>query len=243
MAGIAKGRYRARMADSLADIEAARRLRSRAFRLGEGVDADEFDSRCQHVLIEDTATAQLVACFRLLPIQSGRDVEGCYSAQFYDLTALHSFDAPLAEVGRFCIAPEVQDPDIIRLAWAALTRFVDDTGTGMLIGCSSFQDTDPAPYAHAFALLKDRHLAPRCWMPVIKAAEIVPFDQGAKATVDEKQALRAMPPLLRTYLTMGGWVSDHAVIDRDLNTLHVFTGLEVSQIPAGRQRLLRQTAG
>jgi hypothetical protein len=48
-----------------------------------------------------------------------------------------------------------------------------------------------------------------------------------------------MPPLLRTYLMMGGWVSDHAVIDKKMNTLHVFTGLEVSIIPEGRKQLLR----
>ena len=47
-----------------------------------------------------------------------------------------------------------------------------------------------------------------------------------------------MPPLLRSYLMMGGWVSDHAVVDKDLNTLHVFTGLELSQVPKGRARLL-----
>ena len=50
-------------------------------------------------------------------------------------------------------------------------------------------------------------------------------------------------PLLRTYLVMGGWVSDHAVVDRDLNTLHVFTGLEIRAIPPARARLLRATAG
>jgi putative hemolysin len=48
-----------------------------------------------------------------------------------------------------------------------------------------------------------------------------------------------MPPLLRTYLMMGGWVSDHAVVDRQMNTLHVFTGLEIGAIPAARKRLLR----
>ena len=47
-----------------------------------------------------------------------------------------------------------------------------------------------------------------------------------------------MPPLLRAYLLMGGWVSDHAVIDNKLNTLHVFTGLEVSKIPAAKKRFL-----
>jgi putative hemolysin len=48
-----------------------------------------------------------------------------------------------------------------------------------------------------------------------------------------------MPPLLRSYLAMGGWVSDHAVVDRDLGTLHVFTGLEIGAIPAARARQLR----
>jgi putative hemolysin len=52
-----------------------------------------------------------------------------------------------------------------------------------------------------------------------------------------------MPPLLRTYLLMGGWVSDHAVVDRQLNTMHVFTGVEIGMIPAARKRLLRAVIG
>jgi len=58
-----------------------------------------------------------------------------------------------------------------------------------------------------------------------------------------KLAMRRMPPLLRSYLLLGGWVSDHAVIDRDLNTLHVFTGVEISRVPAARRRLMRPAAG
>jgi putative hemolysin len=58
-------------------------------------------------------------------------------------------------------------------------------------------------------------------------------------TPDLKAALRAMPPLLRSYLAMGGWVSDHAVVDRDLGTLHVFTGLEVGGVPEARIQALR----
>ena len=60
---------------------------------------------------------------------------------------------------------------------------------------------------------------------------------------DLKVAMKAMPPLLRTYLMMGGWVSDHAVVDRDLNTLHVFTGLEITAISPARKKLLRAVAG
>ena len=52
-----------------------------------------------------------------------------------------------------------------------------------------------------------------------------------------------MPPLLRSYLAMGGWVSDHAVVDAHLGTLHVFTGLEINVIPPARKKLLRAIAG
>ena len=52
-----------------------------------------------------------------------------------------------------------------------------------------------------------------------------------------------MPPLLKTYLMMGGWVSDHAVVDPDLNTMHVFTGVEIKSIPPARKKLLRAVAG
>jgi putative hemolysin len=55
--------------------------------------------------------------------------------------------------------------------------------------------------------------------------------------------LRQMPPLLRSYLAMGGWVSDHAVIDRDLGTMHVFTGLEADSVPACRLRALEAAPG
>ena len=62
-------------------------------------------------------------------------------------------------------------------------------------------------------------------------------------TPDLGRAMRAMPPLLRSYLAMGGWVSDHAVVDRDLGTMHVFTGVEIAKVPPSRARLLRAVAG
>ena len=65
----------------------------------------------------------------------------------------------------------------------------------------------------------------------------------ARFTPDLRRAQAELPPLLRTYLLMGGWVSDHAVVDDQLGTLHVFTGLEIAAIPPARQRLLRGVAG
>jgi hypothetical protein len=121
-----------------------------------------------------------------------------------------------------------------------MTAFVDREGVELLFGCSSFMGTEAERYRDAFALLSQRHLAPRRWWPRVKAPEVFRFARRlAGRKPDLKRAMLGMPPLLRTYLVMGGWVSDHAVVDRDLNTMHVFTGLEIRKVPPARARLLR----
>ena len=112
----------------------------------------------------------------------------------------------------------------------------------MLFGCASFHGTEAAQYRDAFAMLRARHVAPKRWLPKVKAPRVFRFSRLAQYLPDAKEAMRRMPPLLRTYLLMGGWVSDHAVVDGQMNTLHVFTGLEIAAIPPARARLLRAVA-
>lgn len=241
-----KGRYEVRTADTEGDLIAAQRLRHIAFLggQGDGLDRDEFDPICTHFLVESTETSELLCCFRLLPLTDGGEIGRSYSAQFYELSSLSDFNGPIVEMGRFCIHPEARDPDILRAAWGAMTRYVDDNGVELLFGCSSFKGTDSDAYLDAFAMLKEKHLAPRRWLPRVKAPSVFKFAQKLRwRKPDVKQAMMGMPPLLRTYLVMGGWVSDHAVVDRQMNTLHVFTGLEISAIPPARKRLLRAVAG
>ncbi|GGG76626.1 ornithine-acyl-ACP acyltransferase [Salipiger pallidus] len=265
-----RGRYRVREAAGDGDVAAAQALRGLAFfGPGGGVDRDAMDARCHHVLIEEIASGTLVACFRYFRMRSGADISGSYSAQYYNLDHLAAgFDGPSLELGRFCIRPGAGDADILRLSWGAITALVDMGATQLLFGCASFPGTDPQPYRAAFARLRSHHTAPERWQIQERAPERIRFgavtgpDQGGGPATDAanrpgaghgvggdtgagdpRAALRAIPPLLRTYLGMGGWVSDHAVIDRQMNTLHVFTAVEVATIPPARVRALRAIAG
>ena len=218
----------ARLAQGRADRAQALALRRQVFRGGLATDEDGFDARCQHLLVLEGV--ELVACARVLVLPAGT-ITASYSAQFYDLTPLRGFPGPVMELGRFCLRPGPDDPDILRMAWAALTHMVDAAGVTLLFGCSSFPGIDPAPHQAALAQLV-RHTAPALWQPGAGSAERVAFPATTPS-------MAAMPPLLRSYLQLGAWVSDHAVIDRDLNTLHVFTGLEIAKVPAARARALR----
>ena len=81
------------------------------------------------------------------------------------------------------------------------------------------------------------------WAPKHLFADVFNFRSEVTQGFDAKKANADMPPLLSTYLLMGGWVSDHAVIDRDLNTMHFFTAIDIKAIPQELKRLLRALVG
>ena len=238
MTHLTRGIYRAHLAENVPDSALA--LRHRRFRALRGqsqpTDTDQFDATCRHMLIHDTTTGDLVCTFRLMSFASGQTITTSYAAQFYDLTPLAALTEPMIELGRFCLHPDRNDPDILRLAWAALTRLVDAEAAALLFGCSSFDGADPAIHRSALAYLARHHLGPATLRPATlrpgvraPAIPLRPADHPAPT----------LPPLLRTYLAMGAWVSDHAVIDRDLDTLHVFTALPIAGIPPRRAAALR----
>jgi putative hemolysin len=237
MIPLTKGKYTVQCASAAVDMAAALELRGLCFGVAGGA-ADHFDSKATQMLVRAHESGAIVATFRMSLLR-GADIADSYAAQFYDLTALTAFQGAMLELGRFCIHPDHHDPDILRIAWASLTAYVDATGVQMLFGCSSFAGTQTAAYLDAFALLKARHLGPACWQPAVKAPEVFRYDAEVQRKPDLALANATMPPLLRTYLMMGGWVSDHAVVDRKMNTLHVFIALEIGAIPPARKKLLR----
>jgi L-ornithine Nalpha-acyltransferase len=238
MIAMSKGRYDVVTAQSPRDIQSAQALRALAFGLNTPLDRDPFDASQRHILVRERSGGRLVCCFRI-GVFEGADITGSYAAQYYGLDRLAGFDGKMMELGRFCVHPDAADPDIVRIAWAALTEFVDSQGIKLLFGCTSFKGIDPDAFLGSFALLARCHLAPRAWYPAEGADEVLRFADQTGDSVDRKEAMQQMPPLLRTYLLMGGWVSDHAVVDRQMNTMHVFTGLEIDAIPENRKRLLR----
>ncbi len=249
MLALLKGRYTARLASTPADLHAAQALRYQCFIAGRGLagqgpgrDADRFDASCLQMLVEEAGSGALACTYRLMPLANGRDINLSYAAQFYDLDGFSVFTAPMMELGRFCIAPDrAPDADLLRVAWGAIARLVDEKGIEILFGCASFDGADPARHHAALQSLAAHHLGPQAMQPRKRHVETVAYAEH-RAEFDPRLAQAQTPALLRTYLMMGGWVSDHAVLDRALDTLHVFTALDIAAIPPARARALRAVA-
>lgn len=209
----------------------------RRARFGAGEDA--FDRDSMHIMV--LQEGQLIATFRLRLFHSAAEAQAGYTGQFYDLAALAQVSRPMLELGRFCVADGAGQVDALRLAFAAMAAQVDRFGAGLLFGCASFMGRDLAQHAPALGLLRP-HIHPH-WIITATAANQIDLHQLAPPKDGEgANALRAMPPLLRNYLSLGGWVGGQAVRDDDLGTFHVFTALEVAAIPPARAAALRALA-
>ncbi len=238
---IVKGALVARLAEGRADMARALAFRRAAFLRHAGAEEDAQDALSAHVLVEG-ADQTLLAYFRVMLFGWGAGLAQGYAARFYDVGPLSGYARPIAEMGRFCVAPGGVHPDVLRLAWGAMTMIVEEGQAGLLVGCTSFRGADWLAHRAGLALLAAEFVGPVDHRPGQKAAEVVDLGQAGPVG-DRRAALAALPPLLRTYLAMGGWVSDHAVVDRELDTLHVFTCVEVDRVPAARAASLRAVAG
>lgn len=231
-AGFVKGRYVARLAQNESEVSACLAFRHACFFGTQGRDEDPFDAAWAHMMVRDGADGPLVCTFRIR-VSEAADILTGYAGQFYDLARLSRIAGPCIEIGRFCTDPARPDPHILRVAWGAVTQLVDAHAATMLFGCASFRGTDPQRYAGQFQTLFDRHLGPGHLLPGRRSTDHVVLETLSGAP------RHPMPPLLRTYLAMGGWVSDHAVIDREMNTMHVLTVVEIAKIPPARVKALR----
>src|SRR5450432_2956581 len=110
-----------------AEISDAQRLRYRVFaeemgaRLpsaAQGIDRDMFDPWCDHLLVTEEDTGEVVGTYRILTGASAKNIGGFYSEQEFDLTRLNHLRDRAVEVGRSCVHPDYRSGGVIALLWS-----------------------------------------------------------------------------------------------------------------------------
>ncbi|MCB2128972.1 MAG: GNAT family N-acetyltransferase [Rhodobacteraceae bacterium] len=234
------GRYRFGDAETPAELAAAMALRDAAFGAGQ---RDGFDAASRHSIVRESDGGRVVAALRYSLHADGPGLLRGYAAQFYDLAGLAGQPGKFLEIGRLCLSPEGGgDGEVLRLIWAGLTRIVDEGGVRVLLGCASFPARDLGALRASLALAA-RHLGPCAFAPRARSGRVAVLSDEPVKGEDQAEGLRRMPPLLRFYLTMGGWVGPDLVADPALGSVLLFTALETGAVPPARARALRLLAG
>ena len=238
-------RYRATLATTSSEIDAAQRLRHEVFALEcgaeldpvgavSGRDVDEWDEHCDHLVVREEVTDRVVGTYRLLPPQRAAALGRSYGDGEFDLSRLAGLRPGLVEAGRSCVHPAHRTGAVITQLWAGVARYVLDGGHTHLGGCASVGLADGGATAAGVwdLLVRERRLAPAgLWV-----LPHVPFDVHAP----ERPERLVLPPLIRAYLRIGAVVCGRPAHDAAFGTADFYVLLGMSDIDP---RILRHLLG
>lgn len=224
-------RFLLSMARTAADIEDAQRLRFKVFceEMGAavgtretGLDSDEFDAWCDHLIVRDADTLRVVGTYRILPPDRARALGRLYADGEFDLSRLAHLRGQAIELGRSCVHREHRNGGVIMLLWTGLARYMKTRGYRHLIGCASASLADGG---HQAARLRDE-LHPHFTPPDLRVFPHVAFPH-ARLT---RSATFTMPPLIKGYLRLGARVCGEPAWDPDFNTADFLMWLSLDQL-------------
>jgi putative hemolysin len=228
------GSLEVRLAQTLAEIEAAQRLRYEVFYREMAAqptpemaaacrDFDEFDTVCDHLLVidhnlpEDTA---VVGTYRLIRREMAARRGSFYSAGEFDIARIMDYPGEVLELGRACVAPAYRGRGI-NLLFRGIANYVSRYNIELMFGCASLPGTEPDQLALPLSYLYYYHLAPPALRAVAVPDRYVDMRRVASNTIDPAAAMFEVPPLLKAYLRLGGFIGDGAVIDPQFRTVDV----------------------
>jgi len=109
----------------------------------------------------------------------------------------------------------------MQLLWSGIAAYVFHYAIVLMFGCASLPGTDPDAVAMPLSYLHHHHLAPLALRPRALVERYVDMRRLDAGQVDSARALAALPPLIKGYLRLGGFVGEGAVIDEQFNTTDV----------------------
>ncbi|KMS90128.1 GNAT family N-acetyltransferase [Prauserella rugosa] len=227
-------RYSLRVASGQDEVLAAQRLRHRVFaeEMGaqlepgaDGLDIDHYDEYCDHLVVIDDVTDEIVGTYRMLPPDRALQAGGLYSDTEFHLDNLDPLRGSLVETGRSCVDARHRTGAVVSLVWAGIARYMLLSGHRYLAGCASVPLADGgAQAAGVWDIVRGKHFAG-------EEHRVSPRHPWPSDTV-ARPSRPVLPPLLRGYVRLGARVCGAPAHDPDFGVADFFVLLDLQQVDA-----------
>jgi putative hemolysin len=240
----------ARLAQSAEEVHRAQRLRFEVFNLelGEGLaeshatglDSDPFDEFCDHLIVEELATGEIVGTYRLQAGQLAAANLGYYSEREFDFAPYETFRCEMIELGRACVHLDHRNFNLLHLLWRGIAVYAVERKARFLIGCSSLTSQDPGEGAVVYRQLRAHLVAPALRTEPRPEFHVVVGGSDAGWSGTWRRQARpgspipatALSKLLHAYLAIGAKICGPPAIDREFGTIDFLTLLDLRTLPA-----------
>jgi putative hemolysin len=258
--------YVARLARTPGDICRAQRLRFEVFNLElneglaeshfTGLDADPFDTVCDHLIVEQVSSGNVVGTYRLQTGETAQRNIGYYSEREFDFGPYESVRSQMIELGRACVHADHRTFNVLHLLWRSIASYARERRGRYLVGCSSLTSQDPGEGRSLYNELARKYLVEPALRTVPCEAFAVARDSdhgkagaslreisrivgrsGEASQSDQSGSPRpvtagASAKLLRAYLMIGGRICGPPALDREFGTIDFLTLLDLHTLPA-----------
>lgn len=227
------GRYQVSIATDIAEVRESQALRYAIFaeEMGatlhstiEGIDADDLDPYCMHLLVRDSDSGELVASTRVLNDERAKAFGRFYSESEFEMDQVKALKGKKLEVGRTCVHPEFRNGGVIGALWQGLAELMFRDGYQWLFGCASIEWGQGGSDVYAIMDRFRRKYMSDDGQRVLPRVEIPALVEG-----DNLTALR-IPPLLKAYVSLGAKICGEPSWDADFKVADVFILLNVDNM-------------
>lgn len=226
------------------EIREAQHLRYRVFademgatlKGATGLDIDEYDEYCDHLLVRDKASLKVVGTYRVLPPHQAGRLGKLYAEGEFDLSRFKHLRPKMLELGRSCVHPDYRSGSVIMTLWSGLAGYMKKHGYETMLGCASVPMADGGHYAASlYTQLQQRAMT----SPEYRATPHIPLP-----IADLQSNLAVEPPaLMKGYLRLGARICGAPAWDPDFNTADFLTLFRLSEInPRYARHFLGQAA-
>jgi len=190
----------------------------------DGLDSDEFDEHCDHLIVRDSDTLKVVGTYRLLSATRARKIGRVYSENEFDLGRLNNLRGRMVEAGRACIHSDYRGGSVIMLLWSGLAEYMRRERCDYLVGCASISLADGGHNAVAVYQSLSAHMAPSEY----RVTPHLPFPIHQLEAAHKVQ----IPPLVKGYVRSGAWVCGDPAWDPDFESADLFLLLPLTNLDA-----------
>ena len=212
-----QNQYRFEWVDTLKELQDVQRFRAKQFShqfgltFEDDLDQDLYDFGCEHAVLKDKWSGEIVAYTRLKLFQ-GHEIGQSYSAQEFKIVPHLSHLPSIVEIGRTCVHPQFRSGKALSMLWLNMApKILWSMRAKYLMGCVSIHLEDNLARTY-YTHRQIQQLADHQTIDIRSKRAFEPERPDYSFPQDER-----MPKLFQTYLGMQSKLSKEAFLMRNLS--------------------------
>ncbi|MFH1791736.1 MAG: GNAT family N-acyltransferase [Candidatus Omnitrophota bacterium] len=241
--------FSVKLAENHEEVEKAQRLRYEVFNLEQGrgldysqrfgIDFDEYDEYCLHLLVVNKEDDQIIGTYRAHLGHIANSAKGFYSSREYEIKGLYGIADQCIELGRTCVSPKYRNRIVLSLLWSGIAELLIRAKLTYMLGCVSLESMDAVTGWALYEYLREGHLVHAEFIVKPRPGFVLrrpPAKKIQKLLANKELLKQSIPTLFKGYLRLGAFICGEPALDKEFGTIDFFIMVNINTVP---ERYLR----